>query len=179
MWGHVVVLRRSTKPDDATTYIPIEICCIALVVAAADVYLLAVSHRFPVALRDAVRVVGGLVAAGILIWLGSLIVATAIGVVIQALVDDSIGTSGARLAVPRVAVALIGVAAGIGDGALVAVYGPITLASMVFVLVLAGYLRLSAGYRRRRHGVSSLVTTFLCCYAVSGALAASYVLTRS
>jgi hypothetical protein len=176
MWGHVVVLRRGTKKSNATTNIPIEISVIAIVIAIGDVYLLAVSHNFPIAVRDPVRVLGGLLAAVLVFLVGSLVFALAVGGILMAVVDDAGGATSAACLAPRVAVALVGAAAGIGDGALVALYGPITFASMALVIGLAGYLRLSTVYRHRQHAAASLALSFLCCYAVSGILVASYVL---
>lgn len=177
MWGHVLAVRRGTTHNSSQAFIPLEITAMAILVAGADVWLLAVSGGLPTAIRDPVRLLGGLLAAGIVVWVGCFVCAAAAWGFLAAIIDD-VSASRELTLVPRVAVGVVGLAAGSGDGALVAIYGPIVFVSMGIELVLAGYLGLSQVRGRRRHPAAALSILFLCSCAVSGAVVASYVLAQ-
>ena len=177
MWGHVLAVRQGTRGNASEAFIPIEIGLAALIVVAADIYVLAVSGHFPTAARDTVRVIGVLVAAGILLWLGLLVFAFAIAGVFLSLVRDvggdrSVGRGGLWI----VPVCAVGLAVGSADGALVALYGPIAFGSIVLAAALAVGLRRSGFYRRPEHAAASLGLLFLCSYVVSGLVVGAIIL---
>jgi hypothetical protein len=176
MWGHVVALRRGNGRAASETFVPIEIGIAAAVLAAGDVYLLAISSHFSTVPRDLIRVVGGVLAVGLTLWIGFLVVALAVAGFILLTIEDIAGHHQMVGASPRIAIVLVGVAAGAAQGALAATYGPVTLIASGIAVVLAVTLQRSSAYRRRRHSAAIMGLVFLLTFAVANILVGLWVL---